>query len=94
MLLPSARTATPIDILNFAFDPMPSTFPSVPHRPASVETTPVEVTMRIQWLLASAIKKSPSTLVAIREGALNLAFIPIPSAYPATPLPASVVAFQ
>src|ERR1035437_3983975 len=90
--LPTASTATPDGPLNCAELPVPSLMPGVPALPASVVTTPAEVTFRIVELPVSATKTLPALSTATPEGRLNRASLPVPSALPEFPaLPASVV---
>ena len=87
---PLASTVTPIGALNCAAAPVSSTQPASP-LPASVVTTPADVTFRMRLLLWSATKIFPLASTVTPVGALNCAAAPVPSANPAVPLPASVV---
>ena len=88
-MFPDESTATPAGSLNIAFVPVPSAYPAVP-LPTRVVTTPVDVIFRMQCL--SATYKALLLSTAIPHGLLNLAFVPVPSAYPEV-LPAIVLTF-
>ena len=68
---------------------MPSAKPEVPE-PAKVDTTPAGVILRIRWLNLSAAYTVPPVSTAKPSGQLNFAAVPVPSANPETPAPASV----
>src|SRR5260370_39517185 len=60
--------------------------------PATVETTPAAVILRIVSLPVSATYRLPAGSAAMPNGALNCAAAPLPSARPITPaVPASGV---
>lgn len=59
--------------------------------PASVVTTPAGVQMRMRWLLVSAMYAILDASTAMPSGALNRAFVPVPSVEPVAVAPASVV---
>jgi len=55
----------------------PSEYPLVPHDPAVDDTAPVEeVTLRMQWLLVSATRRSPAASTARPAGPLKRALAP------------------
>src|SRR6266704_1231145 len=92
-LVPLLSMAKPPGLLNVAAAPVPSAPPLVPAVPASVVTTPVAMTIRrMVWLVRSATYRLVPLLSMARPlGWLNLAAVPVPSALPAAPEPASVV---
>jgi hypothetical protein len=62
-MLPLLSTATPVGLLKEAPSPVPSANTSAP-LPASVDTTPSGVTLRIRWFLESATKTLPTLSTA------------------------------
>ena len=91
---PEGMKAIPLGLLNVADDPCPSAKRVEPAPPASVVTTPRDVTSRIALLPVSdtaMMSPPPGTAkYATPCGPLNIAAVPAPSSKP-TSLPASVV---
>jgi hypothetical protein len=58
--LPAPSTAMPTGVLKDAPDPVPLTDPACPGVPAIVVTTPAGVTLRTEWLPASATYTLPA----------------------------------
>ena len=80
----------PVGSLKLAAVPVAFVLPNEPE-PASVVTTPAAVIFRIAWFAESATYTVPSTPTATPWGELKLAAVPVPSALPDEPEPASVV---
>src|SRR5262245_45678269 len=82
---------TPAGLLNRDEELVPSIEPADRARPATVVTTPCDVTFRIASLLRSATYTFPSPSGATAEGKSNRAEVFVPSAGPYDPAsPASV----
>src|SRR5437660_206684 len=62
--VPAMSTAKPVGTLKRAALPVPSAPPALPANPASVVTTPADVTLRIVWLGESATKTLPALSAA------------------------------
>ena len=88
--LPPASTAMPIGKLNIAFVPVPSAKSGSPF-PASVDTIPPGVTLRMRWPPVSPTKTLPLESTATPRGRQNEAAVPAPSANAPGPPPASVL---
>ena len=91
---PAESTAMPVGLLKVAALPTPSATPGLRKpAPASVVTAPPptmpRVTVRTALLNVSATKRFVPA-IAIPVGLKNTAFVPLPSAMPRAPLPASV----
>src|SRR5450631_993218 len=80
--LPAASTAMAVGTLKRAALPVPSTYPKLPARPASVVTTAAGVILRIVWLPVSATYTLPAPSTATENGVANRAALPVPSALP------------
>ena len=68
IMLPLGSTATPEGPLNKAPVPVPSANPPFHPLPASVDTTPPGVTLRMRWLSRSATKTLPLRSKATPKG--------------------------
>ena len=77
MTLPLLSTATPAGEANEALAPVPSPNAYDPF-PASVDTTPPGVTLRMRWLYRSATMTLPLLSKATPEGPENEAPAPVP----------------
>ena len=90
MILPLRSRATPEGLENEALIPAPSAYAKEP-LPAIVDTAPPGVTLRMRLLSRSATMTLPLKSKATLKGLLKDAAVPVPSAYPYEPLPASVL---
>ena len=87
---PAESIVIPIGLLKLAAVPVSSAEPSEP-LPANVLTTPKDVILRILLLPESAIYRFPNESIAIPDGPLKLAYVPVPSVYSHEPLPANML---
>src|SRR5262245_306044 len=91
-MLPAASTAMPRGVLKRAVEPFASVEPVEFASPATVDTTPPGVILRIVWLNVSATYRLPALSTATSSGWLNCAIVPAPSVDPGEEAtPATVV---